>query len=411
MLRALFYNHINLIEMNKLHKTAVYTIALAGASTLSAQGLLSIGGNGDFKSDIPLTLTLGVGAGYDSNINTASNSADELDSAWYQAGVGLSYGWNQKITQATLGLGASYIRYQESGDFDNDDINGRVSLNVTHAASPRLTLGGSLYVAYEAEPDFAIGVASARRSGEYFYLNGSANATYALNRRLSVALGYTFGTIIYDSRVAAGSEDRVDQTVSVDLQYGYSRTTTAVIGARWGFVNYDSLNADYDTYSVYVGADKEFSARMSGSLRVGASIYENSGRGATEAAPMLEAAINYLVDRSTTASWYHRLGFEGSELSSFDSRYSYRTGVTLAKQLNRRTSLQIGAHYAHSELGNSEELGDVSEDQLYANFGVSYRLYRNFDLNADYTFITLLSDTSQREFDRHRVSVGASATF
>lgn len=394
--------------MNKLNITTIAIGALF-VPALSAQGLLSIGGNDDFGDIPPLTITVGVGAGWDSNINTSRE--DEVDSIWYRVGAGLSYGWNNRITQATLGLAGSAIYYEESGPRDNEDYNARLTFNIKHSASPRLTFTDSMYIAYEAEPDFAVGVAAARRSGQYFYVNNNFGATYALSRRSSINLGYNIGAIFYDEDDASASEDRVTHNVSLNYQYALSKRTVGVIGARWGTTVYDTLDADFDTYSAYIGADHSFSPRLTGSVRVGATRYENSARDFDDTAPFLEGSLNYALDRSTAIRWYNRLGYEGSELSSFDSRYSYRTGISARRQLDRRTSLSAGVHYAHSELDGSEELGDISEDQLYFDLGLGYRIYKNIDFNAGYTFITLSSDSDNREYDRHRVSVGVSATF
>jgi opacity protein-like surface antigen len=48
---------------------------------------------------------------------------------------------------------------------------------------------------------------------------------------------------------------------------------------------------------------------------------------------------------------------------------------------------------------------------VFLNAGIGYQLMDNLNLNANYSFSTQLSNNALVEFNRNRVSVGATATF
>jgi opacity protein-like surface antigen len=43
--------------------------------------------------------------------------------------------------------------------------------------------------------------------------------------------------------------------------------------------------------------------------------------------------------------------------------------------------------------------------------GIGYQLFENFNVNAGYSYSLLQATDALREFDRHRVSLGATASF
>lgn len=392
-------------------KTSIAAAALSTTLALSAnaQGLLSVGSPADFKGESPLTFSAAATVGYDTN--TFTSGTNEVASTFVQGGVGATYGWTDRITSVELGLEGSVVHYLESDgiegvELDETDYNARVTLNVNHQFTPRLTLGNSFYLAYEIEPDYEIGASALGRNGQYFYFFNSVNLSYAWSRRLSTVAGYTVSGVRYDDEEFQ-AEDRFEHQLSLQGRWLLSRTTSAIVEYRFVNVDYDA-NLDSLSHILMVGADHSFSPSLEGTIRAGAQYYENDAD-YTETLPYAEGALRYMVDRQTTLRWYNRLGMDYSETSGFDRRYSYRTGLTGFHAVSDRLTGNAGVHYTFSEFAS--EAGNMDEHSLNANVGVGYRVLDNAELNAGYNFTNVISDSEFREYDRHRVSLGLAAQF
>jgi hypothetical protein len=121
--------------------------------------------------------------------------------------------------------------------------------------------------------------------------------------------------------------------------------------------------------------------------------------------------VDYLVDRKTAVRWFSALGFDASELFVYDYRYSFQTGINGCHQFDRRVGVNGGLFYVHSLFGGNELLDDVTENSVFASAGLSYLLWSNVSLHVNYSYMVLESDTPEREFDRHRITLGMSASF
>ena len=147
---------------------------------------------------------------------------------------------------------------------------------------------------------------------------------------------------------------------------------------------------------------------MSGSVRGGAEFYDSDRVNKT--APYAEAALNYAVAQQTMVRWFAALGFNGAELAAFNSRYGLNTGLQVNHYFTKRLSVNTGASYAYSQFDGGTG-SDVTEHSVLLNAGIGYQLLENVNQNANYSFSTLQSTDALREFDRHRVSLGATASF
>jgi opacity protein-like surface antigen len=108
--------------------------------------------------------------------------------------------------------------------------------------------------------------------------------------------------------------------------------------------------------------------------------------------------------------WFASLGFNGAELSTFNSRYGLNTGVQMNHNISKRVSVNAGANYAYSQFDNGAGT-DGKEHSIFLSTGLGYNVLENLRLDAQYSFSALQSTSAFREFDRHRVSLGATASF
>jgi hypothetical protein len=393
---------------------AVLSAVVLLANQAHGQGLLSIGQRSDYHEPVPLTFSVTGGAGYDS-INYGPGIED-VDSAFLYGGVGVMYGNDNRVTQWNIGADFGVLHYlDDTGDDDDLDYNARVSFNIAHQFSRRLSVSDNLYFTYETEPDYGIGATSGRRAGQYVYGYNNVSVEYAWSERIATTTGYTVEGIRYTEDEAVGEfEDRTSHIFSQQVSYALSRTTSLVGEYRYRITDYrhspdGEANPDYTSHYILAGVDQAWSERTSVSFRAGAEIYQSDR--SDETAPYVEASLTYAVSRQTTARFYAQAGFDASELGEFDSRYSYRAGVVADHQFTQRLAGSVGLHYIHSDFEGSGDVESTKDDEVNAGVGLSYNFWQNLSLDAHYSYTTISSDTDFRDYDRHRVSLGLNATF
>lgn len=390
---------------------------LALAPSLSAQGLLGIGRSTDYLDEIPLTFNVGVSGGYDrTEYNTLGQ--ENTESAFVQAGVGLTYADSTAPTRWNVGVDLGTIYYLDDNvRSESYDYTARVAFNVAHEVNRRLQVSNNFYVTYETEPNYGIGVTTGRRTGQYLYGYNNTSVAYAWSERVATTTGYTIDGILYtDDDLVSSFEDRTSHLISQQVSYALNRTTKLTAEYRFRYTVYanspedvDVASADYMSHYVLVGVDKAWSERTSGSLRAGAEMYQSDR--ADETAPYVEGALNYALSRRSNLRWYAQAGYDASELALYDSRYSVRTGIVASYQFTQSLSGRVGLHYVHSEFEGGEQLESSSEDEVNASLGLSYNFWNNLSLDANYSFTTISSDSTFREYDRHLVNLGLSAVF
>lgn len=395
---------------------------LGTASAAHSQGLLALGQSADYEENVPFTYILHVAGGYDRiEYSGLSDQLDDVESYFIQTGVGVLYGNNDRVTKFNVGAEFSTIYYLDSAERDEDLFyNARLTFNISHEVSRRLTIGNNFYAVYEIEPDYGAGITTGRRDGQYIYGYNNTSIAYAWTERLATTSGYTIDGVHYvDDDLLAKMEDRLSHTFSQQVSYALSRTTKLTAEYRYKITNYDSppseiegqdiINPDFTSHYVLAGIDQAWSDRLSASVRAGAQFYQSDRKDDT--APYIEASLNYAVSRQTNVRFYGQAGFDGSELGLYDSRYAYRTGVVASHQFTQRLKGQTGVHYVHSEFDGNELVDSANENQINASLGFSYNFWQNLSLDANYSYTTLTSDIDSRDYDRHRVNLGLNATF
>lgn len=376
----------------------------------SAQGLLELQNQSQFRESQPLTFTVGAGGGYD-RLNYKSDGGQDIDSFFLQGGVGVMYSDADKRTPWSIGADFGVLHYlDDMNGADDTYYNARVVVNLVHQASQRLKLANNFYVTYEVEPDFAVGASTALRNGQYFYGYENFAVSYAWSERMSTTTSYTLDGIRYEDGDIGQYEDRLSHIIAQQFSYSLNRKTKLVSEYRYRITDYDSAPNDYTSHYALVGIDQAWSERTSGSLRAGAEFYQSHR--VSETAPYFEVGIDHATSKKTNVHFYGAVGFYGAELGDYDSRYAYRTGVTTNHRVTDRLTLNGGLHYVYSDYkGNGETTKDVNEQQVNASAGLAYRLWHNVSMDAQYSYTLLGSDDSTREYDRNRVSVGLSAQF
>lgn len=384
------------------------------APSLRGQGLLGIGKRSDYKENIPLTFTGNVLSGYD-RISYTDPLNSDVSSAFVDAGVGLIYANSNHVTKLTTGADFSTVYYFDRGPGDkNTYYNTRATVDFQHQFSRRFSMADNFYAAYEMEPDFTIGVSNSIPSGQYFYGYNNFAVSYAWSERLASTAAYTISGIKYDDHDQSQLEDRISNTLSLQFSYKLSRRTSLTAEYRFEHTNYtnypgDQISPNYTAHYLLVGVDHAWSPTLTASARAGAEFYDSDRT--QDTAPYVEASLVYALSRQASLRWYNQLGFDGSQLGGYDSRYSYRTGVVATHQFTEKLSGNAGINYVYSNYQGNDSLPGANENELNASVGVNYKFTRKLSVQANYTFTTISSDISFNDYDRHYTTVGLNASF
>jgi len=384
------------------------------AMPLRGQGLLGIGRTSDYKENIPLKFNASVFSGYD-RIDYADPSNTDISSPFVGAGVGFIFARSNRRTEITTSGDFDTLYYFDDGPGNKKtEYNLRAAFNIQHAVSRRFTIADNFYAAYEIEPDFTIGVANAIPSGQYLYGYNNFAVSYAWSERFATTASYAITGIKYQDDDLAPLEDRLSNIFSLQFSYKLSRRTALTGEYRFETTNYTNYpgnlaDPDYTAHYLLVGVDQAWSPTLSASVRVGAEFYDSDRT--QKVAPYLEAALNRALSRHSSLRWYSQLGYNGSQIGAFDSRYSFSTGVVATYQFTERFAGNLGIGYVYSDYSASETVPGAHENQVFASVGMNYRITRKLVVQAGYSFSTISSDISFNDYDRHYTTVGLNASF
>ena len=379
--------------------------SLVGLSGAQAQGLLSIGADNDFDASLPFTVTIATAVGYDSNNNVAPDGF-ENETGYLQGGIVLSYASVSPVTRVKVGGQYSGFYYFDNAPGDDDYLdNWRATLNVVHDVSRRLQLGFNGWIAYEFQPDFAVGQTSSRSNDQYLYGYANISAAYMLSTTWTSVTNYTFSAVEYED---GNSDDRISHTISQQFKYLVSRLTALTAEYRFTTHDYDR-GFDYDSHYVLLGANHAFSRQLTGSIAGGVQILDYAD-GGDSTDPYVEGALNYRLAEETALRWYLRYGDDATNSGTHVERNSFRTGLTVSQSFGPYLSGNAGVHWVH-QMFEDGTTDDFDEDTVYLTLGLGYQIFDNMLLNTQYSYTNLSSDQEFRDYDRHRISLGASMTF
>lgn len=399
---------------SKLALLILAVVAVLSPAALRAQGLVAIQNySADFKNEEPLSFSITGNTGYDNlKYKSPSVQLSNIDSWYAQLGAGTSYTHADRTTPYSFSLEGSVLQYVKGvPTYGSTFYNGRATFNVAHEFSERLKISNNFYVTYGTNPNtaFGYGATTALWNGQFLYGYNNFNVSYAWTPRFSTTTSYTFDGTTYENSTVALSQNRYSHLFAQQFAYKISQQTSLTAEYRYRMTDYTkSPFQNYHSHFALVGVDHAWSENMSGSARVGAEFYQNASVSKTR--PYAEGALNYAVAKQTQLRWFAMLGFNGAVYSGYTSSYGVNTGVQVNHQVTKRFSVNGGVSYAHTLLSGGP-IADQTQDSVFINAGFGYQVLENMNLNANYSFSTQLSNNPLVEFNRNRVSIGATATF
>jgi hypothetical protein len=359
----------------------------------------------------PLKINVTVSGGYDDNVTTVHSNKES--SATTSANAILNYTFGDPRLQLTLNAGAGGTYYYSHISTQNYDIDLNGTLAMTYKASPRLTLGGSVLLAYLTEPSFQYTGGINTRAGNYLYTTDRIFLEYAWSRRFSTRTSYTFEALNYDNNLVAAFSNRVSNLFGNEFRLQMVPTTNLVAEYRYGIISYENSSLNSQTHYALGGIDHVFNPRLTATFRGGAEFrsYDTAG---DRTSPYFEGTVNYALGYRTSVSWVTHYGIEEPDTPNSQSRTTFRTGLQTKFNLTSRVETGLDLFYVHDDyhaLPGGLPGGAFSEDTFDVGLSAKYAINNMFAVQLGYHYTDVSSDSAFREYSRNRVTAGVNVTF
>lgn len=394
-------------------------------------------GLGKFEAN-PWHISVTVRNGYDDNVNLSN--FDQRDSFFSNAALGLTYNFGSSRTRMSLNAGVSGTYYWDGGDDDDDgdfgdfdddsddfSVNAWLGFNITHRATPRLTLTAQVQAAYLTRPGFdtfnSNFFAVERRNQNFFQTVNRFGVGYAWAPRFSTLTHYTLGYVDYNDELISLFEDRFEHTIGNEFRFLLLPTTTLVGEYRFGIVDYtDDDGRDSYSHFFLAGVDHSFSPRFNVSARGGVEvrsfdfdddgIFDDDDDDDTHVAPYFEGTLNYALGQNTSLTSFTRYSFEQPNVPDALTRETFRTSLGLRHNFTARISAALNFAYQHDSYDESFTLNAFDEDAFDIALTARYAMNRNFNFEVGYQHTEVISDANLfREFDRNQYWAGVTFTW
>jgi hypothetical protein len=403
---------------------------------------------------------------YDDNINTTQHKQGS-----YGFEANPSFSLNMPLQQTEIGLRYTYgLYYYQQREQDGEkpiDQTHQLDLWLDHAFTPRWEARVQDTVTVGQDPELtASGTATPHRTdGNYIANTFTASLHTDWTQEFSTALTYQNSFYHYENTGAtdltpanppvspesinpslAGLLDRVEQSIALDLQWHITPTTMALIGYQFGLVNftgnelvsfsqaypyydaypsYDPANPVYSSdrdnmsHTVYVGAQHEFLANLTGSVKAGVQYtdYYNDPSSTSSLGPYADASLIYTYASGS----YAQLGVTQSRNATDTIQIDSQGHITLDQEttvaygsINHALTSKLMAsavgHFQYSVYHDGQYNNQTAE---FYNLGLdlSYAFNRNLSADLGYNFDWYTTIVPGQDYTRNRVYLGVTATY
>ncbi len=340
--------------------------------------------------------------GYDDNATLTPSGEGSL---FVGENVTLSYNRSTEPTQFyLLGIG----RFDQYFNVSRNDVDGNVTMSLTHNFSTRLSFYASVFAAYQTAPNFQSNVGPENVVSDHFYTTDIFSLTYHWFPRFSMITSYTFNRVKYAQASIGNSQDRVENTFSEKFQFSLTRRTNLIGEYRFEPINYDTAPTDSTTHFILAGIDHNLTEHLIVHARAGESFrsLENDGSTAT---PYLESSLDY-VSSNHSLSWTSSYGFESPTTAGVTTTKTWRTGLKLTYGLTSRLNSTAGVYYHHDE-NTGGTSSTETQDSFDLTLGLLYTINKHFSLGLNYNHTTLGSQGSTPGYSENRYFGGVTYTY
>jgi len=389
---------------------------------------------------------------YDDNYETASSGPNKQASLGFE--VSPQFELNVPLQQTELGMryiyGLYYYQKREELGENPIDQTQQFDLWVDHAFTERwqARVQDSFVMGQEPELiDPRLSVLT-RTEGNNIGNTGTLTLDTAWTRLFSTALKYqnsffdyqnsgaTTATLATQGASYAGLLNRIDQTVSLDLQWHVAPETVAFFGGSFEWVNYTgdepiaidpitsavyySSSRNSRSYYGYVGVQRSMLANLSFTAKGGVQYTDNYNdpSGATSLNPYADLSLIYTY----LPGCYAELGFtqmqtatdqvspdpsNGSIAMSTESSTVY---ASINHKLTPKLLGTVIGQWQHS-VYNQGSYNNQADDYYSLGVNLSYSFNQHFSVDAGYNYDDLTSKIPEYNYTRNRVYLGVTATY
>jgi hypothetical protein len=432
------------------------SVGLIAAGTASLQGAYAPQWN---STEASMWSVAGTLRGfYDDNYTTAASSSSAGGNKKGSFGFEVSpqINLNVPLQQTELGLryayGAYYYAERENLGQDPWDQSHQLDLWVDHAFTERwqAKVQDSFVVGQEPElldPNTSV---VTRTDGNNIANTGTVAVNTIWTRLFSTAFSYqnsifdyqnsgaTISNIQTNGASLAGEMNRIDQSVSLDLQWRVAPETVAFFGGAFEWVNYTgdepiaintapvgpqyyySDNRNSRSYFGYVGVQHSVLANLSFTGKAGVQYSDNYNDpfGATSLNPYADLSMIYTY----LPGCYAQAGFTETENAtdqispdpSNGSIAMYTESSTLYASINHKlTPKLLGTvigRWQHS-IYNGGLYNNQADDYYSMGLNLSYTFTPHLSADAGYNLDHYVSQIPNNSYTRNRVYLGVTAAY
>lgn len=427
-----------------------------GASTLHAAYMPSAPTGGK-----PWGVSATLRGFYDDNPNTVSDNASKNGSFGFEISPSATYALTLDTTTFSAGytFSGKYYEKQLAGpDTGHWDKTHLFNAALDHAFSERYSISLSESFVVGQEPDtigYNVINAPQHISGDNIRNYAAITFDAKLTRLFGLQIGYDnsfndYASTLEDLQAVnppilgpsrSGTLDRIEHNIHVDGRWQALPQTTAILGAAFGLTDYtadEQINTTTNlpdqvfskarnsrAYSGYVGVDHNFRPDLSGSIRVGAQLFDfyNHSNSKNDVTPYAKGNLQYTYKEGS----YVNAGFSYSrgatDLTGFMvttnggiSRITFTTDAsyatlfaTVRHQIIPKFFGSLSGQMQHAEF-NGGSLDGETEKFYLVGLNFEYQFNHYFSANAGYDF-DKLDSSNGRSYDRNRVYIGVTAKY
>lgn len=396
-----------------------FTGILASSSAMAGEGLYSVGAQPEDL--VPLQWIVGSKLIYDDNtVPGGPQDGEDSMAAMPYIGAKLTNITPQTIVDVYAEVGLMYY-FEEPAGIDNTSVNSRISLDVFHDVSERISLTTRNFVSYELEPNYAYGYASSRQNEEHLYWSTDNSIDYNWTDRFTTRTGVHYYGTDYEE-----SDDLNRQAISLYNQFRYriSPQTIGTFTYRYTDTNADGNASDSNNHFVTIGAEHRLSPNTIGRAQVGAQ-FRDADDGESATSPYLEANLISRVNSQFLVRGFVRYSIEdfdtvqtdGITTIEYDERLTLRIGASASYDLSPKLQIFSGVDYIPTSFQSGRLIqgpgpaSDADEDVLNAYIGFALKITETIEANCSYNYTQSDSNLIGRDYDRSRISLGFSAMF
>jgi hypothetical protein len=365
-----------------------------------------------------------------------------------------SFSLNMPMQQTEIGLrytyGLHYYQTRENNGQNPIDQTHQLDLWLDHAFTPRWEgrIGDTATVAQEPSLLTPYGGGPAQRiNGNNIANTFKANLNTDWTREFSTVLSYQNTFYDYENSGAtinpgsgsvntsyAGLLNRVEQTIGLDFQWHLSPTTTALVGYKFGLVNftgdeqiardntgnyYYSDSRDNRSQYGYVGVQHDFLENLKGNINVGVqdTEYYNDPSSTSSLGPYADASLIYAYASGS----YAQLGVRESRNATDTIQVDANGQITQDQEstvvygsinhaLTPKLTGSLIGQCQYSTFHNGQ-FNSQSAQFYNAGLNLSYAFNRHFSSELGYNFDWYTTPVQGQGYTRNRVYLGVTATY